>query len=265
MKELTPVKFGAHEVMEVSEILSEKLNMINHMALYEQEAQDEQLRSTIRRQMDAAIAAYDQMVAYTHDYSARQGMQPPYPQPNSSLERVKYGLRNPQPMAPQRTGRFDDNMISIALLTVHKASATFHIQRGLEVTDPSLRTMFLNGAITCYNQAYEIFLLMNQQGTYQVPTIHDHTAKTMLHSFLPMNNQSLMAEEGMSAAQMQGMQGMQGAMQGMQGMQAGAPSQGQRMQGQGAQAGMYASGANGAGAGNQALQTPHMNGHYMNQ
>lgn len=232
-KELTSkVKFGAHEVMEVSEILGEKVNMINHMALYEQEAQNEQLRSMIRRQMDTAIQTYDQMVAYTHDFSARQGMQPPYAQPDANMERIKYGLRHPQPVAPQRSGRFNDEMICTALLTMHKASATCHIQRGLGVTDPTLRQMFVNGAITCYNQAYEVFLMMNQQGTYQVPTLHDHTAKTMLHAYQPMNNPGLMMEEGMAGAQMQsgagmgmqagmgaGMQGMQGQGQGMQGMQ----------------------------------------------
>lgn len=209
-KEMTCwMKFGAHEVLEVSEILTEKMNMINHMSLYEQEAQDEQLRSMIRRHMDAAIQSYDLMVAYTHDYSARHGMQPPYPQPDAQMERLKYGLRNPQPVAPQRTGRFNDEMISTALLTMHKASAACHIQRGLEVTDPSLRQMFVNGAVTCFNQAYEVFLYMNQRGTYQVPTMQDHTAKTMLHAYQPMNNPGIMMEEGMAPGPVQTPQRMQ--------------------------------------------------------
>jgi len=259
VKELTYVKFGAHEVMEVSEILSEKMNLINHLALYEQEAQDEQLRSMIRRHLDLAVGAYDNMVAYTHDYSARQGMQPPFPQPDANMERVKYGLRNPQPVAPQRTGRFNDTMIATALLTAHKASATCHIQRGLEVTDPTLRQMFVNGAITCFNQAYETFLYMNQLGTYQVPTIHDHTAKTMLHSFLPMNNQGLMAEENMSA-HMQAQGGMTSGMQGAMasGMQNAMPGQVQRTNPGAMSAGQ-------SGMTQHAMNMPQMNGHYMNQ
>ncbi|TLS54316.1 spore coat protein [Paenibacillus antri] len=252
------MKFGAHEVMEVSEILSEKMNLINHMALYEQEAQDEQLRSMIRRQMDMAIAAYDNMVAYTHDFSARQGMPAPFAQPDANMERLKYGLRNPQPVAPQRTGRFNDTMIASALLAAHKASATCHIQRGLEVTDPTLRQMFMNGAITCFNQAYETFLFMNQQGTYQVPTIHDHTAKTMLHSFLPMNNQGLMMEEGMAGQMQSGMpayggQAAQGAQGGMQGQMQQRMNSNQAMQ------------AGQAGMSPNAMNMPQMTGHYMNQ
>ena len=237
--------------MEVSEILSEKMNMINHLALYEQEAQDEQLRSMIRRQLDTAIQAYDNMVAYTHDFSARQGMQPPFPQPDANIERLKYGLRNPQPMAPQRTGRFNDMMIATALLIAHKASATCHIQRGLEVTDPNLRTMFLNGAITCYNQAYETFLFMNQQGTYQVPTLQDHTAKTMLHSYLPMNAAGIMMEEGMAGAMQGGMAA--GMTTGMQGQMQQRMPQGQPMH------------APQGGMTQHAMNMPQMTGHYMNQ
>ncbi len=184
------MKFGAHEVMEAWEILNEKTNLINHLALYEREAQDEQLRSMIRRHLDAAIQGYDLMVAYTHDYSARQGMQAPFPQPDMNIEGLKYGLRNPSPVAPQPTGHFNDAMIGAALLNCHKASAASHIQRGLEVTDPNLRQMFLNGAIACYNMAYDTFLYMNQRGTYQVPSMDNHTAKTFLHAFQPIQHQS---------------------------------------------------------------------------
>lgn len=196
------MKFGAHEVMEAWEILSEKMNLINHLALYEQEAQNEQLRTMIRRHMDATIQAYDQMVGYTHDYSARHGMQAPFRQPDANIERLKYGLNNPAPVAPQRMGRFDDTMIERALLICHKASAISHIQRGLETTDPNVRQMFLNGAIACYNMAYEVFLHMNQRGTYQVPSMDNHTAKTFLHAFQPIMNQGMeMQGTGMGVTQ----------------------------------------------------------------
>ncbi len=180
------MKFGAHEVIEASEILHEKANLIQHLALYEQEAQSEQLRSMIRRQLDATIQSYDQIVAYTSDASARQGMLPNAQQPDVRVENIKYGLRNPQPFVPQRTGRFNDVMIQQALLTWHKASAGSHLQRGLEVSDANLRQMFLNGAIACFNQAYETFVWMNQQGYYQVPTLETQTTQTFLNTFQPI-------------------------------------------------------------------------------
>jgi spore coat protein CotF len=244
----TPVKFGAHEVMEASEILTEKMNLINHLALYEQEAQDEQLRSMIRRHMDTAISAYDQMVAYTHDFSARHGMSQPYPQPDADLERLKYGLRNPQPIAPQRTGRFNDMMIQSAMLILHKASAISHTQRGMEMTDPNVRQMCLNGAITCYNQAYETFLLMNQQGSYQVPTIHDHTAKTVLHAYQPIHAQPGIMQDEMGAMGAMGARASMGQMNNQM-MQQGPSGRGQSM----------------SGMTPNPMNMPQMNGHYVNQ
>jgi len=62
--------FGAHETMEVHEILNEKINMINHFGLYKQICQDPQLRDMIERHMQTAVASYNEIVQYTHDYSA---------------------------------------------------------------------------------------------------------------------------------------------------------------------------------------------------
>jgi len=258
--------FGAHEVLETSEMLSEKINMINHLALYENEAQDGQLRAMIRRHLGTAIQAYDTMVAYTHDYSASRGMPSPYPQPDANVEQIKYGLRQPQPMMPQPSGRFTDASILVAVLAAHKASAVFHIQRGLEAADPNLREMYLNGAITCFNQAYETFLFMNGQGLYQVPTMHDHTAKTFLHSYQPMGAQAGEMMQGMQGS-MQGMQsgmhgGMQGAAHGMQGSMQGMQGSMQGMQGsmqgmQGAMHGGQGSMHGGQGAMSNAQQPMH--------
>jgi spore coat protein CotF len=43
--------------------------------------------------------------------------------------------------------------------------------------------MLVNGAVACSNQAYEVFLFMNERGIYQVPRMNDQTAKTFLHSY----------------------------------------------------------------------------------
>lgn len=181
------MKFGAHEVIEVSEMLLEKVNLIQHLAWYEQEAQDEMLKSMIKRQLDATVQGYDQWIAYTHDASARHRMPTPFPQPEASVERIKYGLRQPQPITPQTTGKFNDFSIAQALLIAHKASATHHLQRGLEMSDPHLRQLFVNAAISCFNQAYETFLFMNQRGMYQVPTLEAQTTQHQLHTFQPVH------------------------------------------------------------------------------
>lgn len=181
--------FAAHETMEVHEILNEKINLINHFNLYAQEAQNEQLRQLIQNQLQIALTAYDQLVAYTHNYNAAENIQQPYGMPNAQPQQIQYGLNNPPQFAPQMEQgqvRLNDQQILQAVLSWHKNSAKLHMSAALESADPNVREMLINGAITCANQAYEVFLLMNQQGLYQLPTLKDHTAKEFLHSYQPV-------------------------------------------------------------------------------
>ena len=178
--------FGAHETMETHEILNEKINLINHFSLYIQTCQNPNLRQIIERHRQTAIQAYDQLVAYTHNYNAANThMQQPFTIQNFRPEQISYGLNNPASMTPQVSGRLSDPMIALAVLSCHKNSAKNHMAAALECADPNIRQMLIQGSLTCAQQAYEMFVFMNQDGLYQVPTMQDHTAKTFLHSYQP--------------------------------------------------------------------------------
>lgn len=183
--------YGAHETMEVHEILGEKINCINHFSFYLTQCQNMQLRNMIERHLQSAIQSYDQLVAYTHDYNAVPAPgQQSYGMQNVQPQQIQYGLRNPAPVGPQTQGSFNDQQIVSALLSCHKNSAKNQLSAALECADPNVRRMLLEGANICAEQAYEAFLWMNQQGQYQVPTMQDHTAKTFLHSYQPMQPQA---------------------------------------------------------------------------
>jgi spore coat protein CotF len=188
--------FGAHETMEVHEILNEKLNLISHFGLYAQMTQNEQTRSMLNRHIHTAMMAYDQLVGYTHDYAAANQQLPSYQGMTTNVQpqQIQYGLNNPSPMAPQMQSTLNDQQIVSAMLSMHKNSAKLHIQACLECADPNVRMMLQQGANICAEQAYEVFLLMNRQGQYQVPTMNDHTAKTFLHSYQPMGDQQQMMQ-----------------------------------------------------------------------
>ncbi len=181
--------FGAHETMEVHEILNEKINLINHFSFYLQEIQNQQLRQMMEHHLQTAIQFYDQLISYTHDYNAagNQNQSQAFGAPNVQPQDIQYGLNNPTQQRPQTQESFNDQQIVAALLSWHKNSAKNHLWSSLECADPNVRQMLLNGAVTCANQAYEVFIFMNQQGSYQIPTMQDHTAKTFLHSYQPMN------------------------------------------------------------------------------
>jgi spore coat protein CotF len=181
--------FGAHETMEVHEALNEKINVINHLALYTQQTENEQLRQMMESHIYSAIQSYDQLVSYTHDYNSGLERRQAQGMVNVEPRNILYGLRHPEQQSPQMQGQLSDQQIAFALLLCHKNSAKNSMVSALECADPNIREMLLTSANTCANEAYEVFLFMNQQGQYQVPTIQNHTAKTFLHSYQPAEQQ----------------------------------------------------------------------------
>lgn len=183
--------FGAHETMEAHEFLEEKLNMMNHLHIYRLQAQDPALRQMIERHLDDTVRIYNQLVSYTHDY---QPVNPASAQTPSTVQQqsvqhvqtnqIQYGLNQPAPHQPMfTTTTLNDRQISSALLQFHKTSAINSIHHSLECADPNVRQIMVNTAVNCSHAAYEVFQYMNQRGYYQIPTLKDHTAKTMLHSY----------------------------------------------------------------------------------
>ncbi|WP_069188000.1 spore coat protein [Bacillus sp. FJAT-27251] len=195
--------FGAHEAMEIHEILNEKVNAISHFNLYATQTKNPELKQMITRHLQAAIQSYDAIVAYTHDYHQYS----PIPA-NTNISQVKpeqiqYGLNNPTMVVPETNASLNDFGVASAMLLCHKNSASNSMKASLEMADPNLRQMLVNSAVNCSNQAYEVFLYMNNQGLYQVPKIKDHTAKTYLHSYQPSGD-SINTQYAVNPGQSQG-------------------------------------------------------------
>lgn len=174
--------FGAHEAMEVQDVLNEQICMIDHLALYREMCSDPVLRGMIDHQRAHALRHYNELAEYTHDYRAVLPTEVQFSQVTSPNE-IRYGLRNPAPVAPVEVGQLYDAQIARALLLCHKNSAKNLMAASLECADPYVRQLLLNGANSCNYQAYQVFDYLNARGMYQVPTLNDHTAKTMLHSY----------------------------------------------------------------------------------
>jgi spore coat protein CotF len=179
------MKFGAHETMETHEILMEKVNMITHFNLYASQAQNPQLQDMIVRHQQEEIRSYNELVSLTRGNNQFQ----PIP-PNTNIrgvnhQQIQYGLKNPPRFEPQADGVMNDAEIAMAMLCCHKNAARNSAWGSLECADPNLRHALLNAHANCNNQAYEVFLFMNQQGVYQVPTMNPRTEETFLHSYQP--------------------------------------------------------------------------------
>lgn len=186
------MQFGAHESMEVHECLLEKINMITHFNLYAGETRNPQLQDMIARHQNEEIQMYNQLVNYVQ--GEIKGFSPIAPNTNIrgiNHQQIQYGVNQPPQYGPESDARFSDWEIAVAMLQCHKNSAMNGTRAALECADPNLRLMLQNSVATCVNQAYEVFLFMNQQGQYPVPTLNEQTA--FLNTYQPAN-QDLQAQ-----------------------------------------------------------------------
>lgn len=175
---------GAHEVMEIHEVLTDTIDGINQFQLYRLHVQDPQLRTILDNQIQFMTQEYNNMVQTLNQQG--RGHAVPYRLPRSTSP--TYGLNNPQPQAPNTSmNEMDDRDVASGMLGCHKASASFRMIASLECADPQLRRMVQQGAINCSEQAYEVWQYMNQKGYYQVPTMKATTTSTVTGTYTTAN------------------------------------------------------------------------------
>ncbi|MGB9660728.1 MAG: spore coat protein [Moorellaceae bacterium] len=176
--------YGAHEVMELHEVLSDTIDGINQFQLYRPYAKDPQLRSILDKQIQFMTQEYNNMVQAVN----RRGISHAVPYRGPRMARPVYGLNNPETQTPNTSlNDMDDRDVASGMLGCHKASAAFRMMASLECADLELRRMLQQGALNCAEQAYEVWQYMNQKGYYQVPTLKEVTTNTMINTYAPAN------------------------------------------------------------------------------
>jgi len=176
---------GAHEVMEMHEILCNTITGINTIQLYNEHCKDPELKNIVQKQLDFMINEYNNLVRAMNQQGAGQAV--PY-RTNMNFTPT-YGLRNPSPQSPNPSAKqVDDQDVASALLMIHKVSASKRMMGALECSNPELRRMLIQCAVNCADEAYEVWQFMNSRGYYQVPTMQQNTTDTMIQSYQPMNS-----------------------------------------------------------------------------
>lgn len=172
--------YGAHEVMELHEVLTDTIDGINQFQLYRPHVSDPELRSILDHQLQFMTQDYNHMVQLINQRGASQAT--PYRAPK--MTQPVYGLDHPQPQSPNTSpNEMDDQDVASGMLGCHKASALTRMMGALECADPQLRQMMQQGAVNCSEQAYEIWQYMNEHGYYQVPTMKEMTTNTMISTY----------------------------------------------------------------------------------
>jgi spore coat protein CotF len=175
---------GAHETMEIHEVLTWSINAINQFQLYRPYIKDGQLRSILDHQTAFMVQEYNNIVGLLANRGMEQGRG--YMDPARQNFTPMYGLHNPSNESPNSSVRgLDDREIASAMLGAHKSSATYRMHATLECADPQLRHTMMQAANSCAEQAYEVFQYMNARGYYQVPTLQNQTMQTLMDIYQP--------------------------------------------------------------------------------
>lgn len=176
--------YGAHELMEVHEVLTDAIDGINQFQLYRPYVKDPQLAQIADGQIRFMTQEYNMMVQTLQ----QQGKGEAVPYRTVGNVSPQYGLRNPGSNAPNMTFKeMDDRDVASGMLGCQKSTATMRLHAALECADPRLRHMIQQCAINSSEEAYEVWNYMNQKGYYQVPTMQDMTASTLQGMYMGAN------------------------------------------------------------------------------
>lgn len=173
-------QLGAHEVMEVHEVLTNTIDAINQFHLYRPHVRDQQLGQILDRQANFMEQEYRTLVSML---SQQRGVsaEPYQSRVNTS---IKYGLRNPSPVSPQGTaGQLNDRDVASGMLGALKCSAVLRMGAGLECAQPQIRRTLNQCAASSSEMAYEVFCYMNERGMYQVPTMPMRTESNFMNIY----------------------------------------------------------------------------------
>ncbi|MGC5324172.1 spore coat protein [Brevibacillus sp. SYSU BS000544] len=173
--------YGAHEVMELHDVLTNTINTINTFQLYYQNVKDRTLRQIINNQLQFMTDEYNQVVHFVHGLAT--GTNTTAYHSNISSQPLVSNIAVPKDYPQTIHQQMDDRDIASCILTLHKAGAAMRMHATLECADATIRQMMLQCANNCAHQAYEIWGYLHSQGHYAVPTLADLSNRHVLRGF----------------------------------------------------------------------------------
>lgn len=173
---------GAHEVMDVHEVLSASIGALNTFIFLRPHVQDQELLNILDRQYAFMLDEYNITAE-----CFKTGQDPSHPTRSYKMQMgndSKYGLTPGQPKKPmQSANEINDGIISGLLLSCHKAGSTGKTGAALESTNPVVRRVLQDSIPNCIEMAYELSLYQNKKGYYQIPQLSQPDMQAMLNMY----------------------------------------------------------------------------------
>lgn len=173
---------GAHELLDVHEVLSAMIAGLNQFVLLRDKVQDQELLSILDRQYAFMLDEYNiTMEVY------KTGQDPTHPTRSYKMQignDTNYGLTPGEPKKPiQSANELNDAIISGFMLGCHKTGATGKTTAALESTNPVVRRVLQDSVPNCIEMAFELSLYQNKKGVYQVPQFAQADMNIMLNMY----------------------------------------------------------------------------------
>lgn len=173
---------GAHEVLDVHEVLSASIGAMNTFIFFRPHVQDQELMNILDRQYAFMLDEYNITAE-----CFKTGQDPSHPTRSYKMQMgndTNYGLTPSEPKKPMTSANeINDGIISGFLLTCHKTAATGKTTAALESTNPVVRRVLQDSIQNCIEMAYELSLYQNKKGLYQVPQLSAADMQTMLNMY----------------------------------------------------------------------------------
>lgn len=195
--------YGAHEVLELHEVLNTAIDSCNTLQLFVPYVQDPELRQILSAQLQFAQSEYNNMVHLVQGIGI--GAAVPY---RARIPQAVMSTAQPAMTAQPNAfpGQMDDRDVASAMLGMHKSAAKLKMQASLEAANPQIRNMLLQSAVNCANQAYEVWGYMQRRGFYPLASLQETAQAQLLRGYQPVaaEQSPMMHMQGAPVAQADG-------------------------------------------------------------
>jgi spore coat protein CotF len=175
---------GAHEVLDLNEVLSTSVGTLNTYTLLRQFVKDPELLDIMNRQYQFMVDEYNITLE-----CFKTGQNPSHPTSKYMMKQDNdfvYGLKPTQPKKPiQAVSEINEEFVSGCLLASCKSGATMKTMAALESTNPVVRRVLADSVPNCIEMAYELSIYQNKHHYYQVPQFSQQDMQQMLNAYAP--------------------------------------------------------------------------------
>ncbi|KRW91374.1 spore coat protein [Alicyclobacillus tengchongensis] len=154
-----------HEMAELNELLLSCTNSIQSMALFLNQAQDQELRDMIARHYAVHVQDYNMKVEFAKQQQGSTDTLdvPPLP----SMQPIPMHPMSVQPVQPQiKLQQLDDRAITTSYLLTLKRAGREYAWAAFETSTVQMRTFLEDAFRMCSHQAFEVWQYAVRKGWY---------------------------------------------------------------------------------------------------